>query len=99
MGFDDWMDLNGDGEVDDFEREVGDELLCSSREEHQQLFGYDDPSGEFSSDYHVDEDEEMESEIFDAGLDLSDLEDMDEEERIEALEDAGLDADDYDDLF
>ena len=43
----DWMDFDRDGEVDEFERMMGEELLCSSREEHMALFG--DP-GDFSDD-------------------------------------------------
>ena len=29
-----WMDLNGDGEIDSVERMFAAELLCTSREEH-----------------------------------------------------------------
>lgn len=36
----DWMDFNGDGEVDSTERFFADEMLCGSREEHEALFGY-----------------------------------------------------------
>lgn len=35
----DWMDFNGDGEVDSTERFLGAEMLCGSREEHEALFG------------------------------------------------------------
>ena len=31
----DWMDFNGDGEVDSTERFFADEMLCASREEHE----------------------------------------------------------------
>ena len=48
----DWMDFNRDGEVDEMEEILGMELLCSSREEHEALFG---DSGDF-------EDEEMDDE-------------------------------------
>ena len=86
----DWMDFNRDGEVDDTEEYLGMEMLCSSREEHEALFG---DSGCFEGEEDMeDEDDELEM----AGLDRMDLELMDEEERREALEDAGLDPDDYD---
>ena len=39
--------------------------------------------------------EDFESELEDAGLDLDELDMMDEEERAQALEDAGLDPDDW----
>ena len=46
-----------------------------------------------------DEDEDdFESELEDAGLDIYELDMMDEEERAQALEDAGLDPDDWEDL-
>ena len=34
----DWMDFNGDGEVDSTERFLTEEMLCGSREEHEALF-------------------------------------------------------------
>ena len=37
-----WMDLNGDSEIDAFEQMIKDEMLCTSREEHIALFGDDD---------------------------------------------------------
>lgn len=87
----DWMDFNGDGEVDSTERFLADEMLCSSREEHIALFG---DAGDFGEE--VDEDEEKEDDLMYAGLDRDDLEMMEPEERREALEEAGLDPDDYD---
>lgn len=87
----DWMDFNGDGEVDGTERFLADEMLCSSREEHIALFG---GAGDFGEE--VDEDEEKEDDLMYAGLDRDDLEMMESEERREALEEAGLDPDDYD---
>ena len=84
----DWMDFNDDGEVDAAEEFMGMEMLCSSREEHEALFG---DAGDFDEDSE-DEDDELEL----AGLDRTDLEFMDEDERREALEDAGLDPDDFD---
>lgn len=34
-----WMDLNGDGEIDSVERMFAVDLLCTSREEHMAIFG------------------------------------------------------------
>ena len=85
----DWMDFNRDGEVDATEEYLGAEMLCSSREEHEALFG---DAGDFSDDEADDCDDELEM----AGLDRLELELMDEDERREALEDAGLDPDDFD---
>ena len=85
----DWMDFNRDGEVDAVEEYLGLEMLCSSREEHEALFG---DAGDFSDDETDDLDDELEM----AGLDRLELEFMDEDERREALEDAGLDPDDFD---
>lgn len=84
----DWMDFNKDGEVDAAEEFMGMEMLCSSREEHEALFG---DAGDFDDDSSEDFDDELEM----AGLDRDELEFMDEDERREALEDAGLDPDDY----
>lgn len=85
----DWMDFNRDGEVDASEAYLGLEMMRSSREEHEALFG---DAGNFSDDEADDSDDELEM----AGLDRSELEFMDEDERREALEDAGLDPDDFD---
>ena len=85
----DWMDFNHDGEVDAAEEFFAEEMLCSSKEEHEALFG---DAGDFDSDDTDDLEDELEM----AGLDRFDLELMDEDERREALEDAGLDPDDYD---
>ena len=84
----DWMDFNKDGEVDAAEEFMGMEMLCSSREEHEALFG---DAGDFDDDSSEDFDDELEM----AGLDRDELEFMDEDERREALEAAGLDPDDY----
>ncbi len=35
----DWMDFNRDGEVDWAEKVLVAEMLCTSREEHNALFG------------------------------------------------------------
>ena len=85
----DWMDFDGDGEVDATEEYLGLEMMCSSREEHEALFG---DSGDFSDGEADDLDDELDM----AGLDRLELEFMDEDERREALEDAGLDPDDFD---
>ena len=88
----DWMDFDGNGEVDGTERLLAEEMLCGSREEHEALFG---DAGGFGEE--IDEEEELEDELLMlAGLDKDDLELMDPDERREALEGAGLDADDFD---
>ena len=35
----DWMDLNDDGEIDSIEMMFAEEMFCTSREEHEALFG------------------------------------------------------------
>lgn len=64
----DWMDFNGDGEVDSTERFFADEMLCGSREEHEALFG---DAGDFGEE--IDEEEELEDELMYAGLDADDF--------------------------
>ena len=88
----DWMDFNRDGEVDWSEKVLAAEMLCTSREEHNALFGDD---GDFANDAETD-DADFEYDAIMSGLDPDELMDMDEDERDEALEDAGLDPDDYD---
>ena len=61
----DWMDFNRDGEVDAAEEYLGLEMMCSSREEHEALFG--DAGLEF-----MDEDERREV-LENAGLDPDDF--------------------------
>lgn len=85
----DWMDLNGDGKIDGSEMMSAEEMLCTSREEHEALFG---DSGNFEDDTKDD----FEIDAMAAGLDVDELELMDPDDRAEALEDAGLDPDDYD---
>lgn len=80
----DWADLNGDGEVDDFE-------MLVEMDEMERMDRY--MSGDDSDD---DEEDELLSELEMAGLDYDDLYYMDEDERREALEEVGLDPDDYD---
>ena len=43
----DWMDLNGDGKIDGAEMMFAGEMLCTSREEHEALFG---DAGDFEDD-------------------------------------------------
>ena len=80
-----WMDLNGDGEIDSSEMMFAGEILCTSREEHEALFG---DVGDFEDDFEID--------AMAAGLDVDELELMDPDDRAEALEEAGLVPDDYD---
>ena len=84
-----WMDLNGDGEIDGTEMMFAQEMICSSREEHEALFG---DAGDFEDDANDD----FETDAMLAGLDADELEFMDSDVRAEALEEAGLEADDYD---
>lgn len=84
-----WMDLNGDGEIDGTEMMFAQEMICSSREEHEALFG---DAGDFEDDAN----DNFETDAMLAGLDADELEFMDSDERAEALEEAGLEADDYD---
>ena len=84
-----WMDLNGDGEIDGTEMMFAQEMICSSREEHEALFG---DAGDFEDDANDD----FETDAMLAGLDADELEFMDSDDRAEALEEAGLEADDYD---
>lgn len=84
-----WMDLNGDGEIDGTEMMFAQEMICSSREEHEALFGD-------AGDFEDDENDDFKTDAMLAGLDADELEFMDSDERAEALEEAGLEADDYD---
>ncbi len=84
-----WMDLNGDGEIDGTEMMFAQEMICSSRGEHEALFG---DAGDFEDDANDD----FETDAMLAGLDADELEFMDSDEIAEALEEAGLEADDYD---
>ena len=84
-----WMDLNDDGEIDSIEMMFAEEMLCTSREEHEALFG---DAGDFEDDTKDD----FEIDAMAAGLDVDELELMDPDDRAEALEEAGLDPDDYD---
>lgn len=84
-----WMDLNGDGEIDSTEMMYAEEMLCTSREEHEALFGDD-------GDFEDDTKEDFAIDAMAAGLDVDELELMDPDDRAEALEEAGLDPDDYD---
>ena len=50
----DWMDFNRDGEVDATEMYLAEEMLCTSKEEHEVLFG---DAGDFEDDEYEEEDE------------------------------------------
>lgn len=89
MAMKNWMDLNGDGKIDGAEMMFAGEMLCTSREEHEALFG---DAGDFEDDAKDD----FEIDAMAAGLDVDELELMDPDDRAEALEDAGLDPEDYD---
>lgn len=91
MDMRDWMDFNGDGEVDSTELFLAEEMLCGNREEYEALFGDVGDFGEV-----IDEEQELEDELMYAGLDKDEQELMDPDERRESLEDVGLDADDFD---
>lgn len=91
MDMRDWMDFNGDGEVDSTELFLAEEMLCGNREEYEALFGDVGDFGEV-----IDEEQELEDELMYVGLDKDELELMDPDERRESLEDVGLDADDFD---
>ena len=84
-----WMDLNGDGEIDAAEMMFAEEMLCGSKAEHMALFG---DAGDFEDDTK----EDFEIDAMAAGLDVDELELMDTDDRAEVLEEAGLDPDDYD---
>ena len=68
----DWMDFDGDGEVDSCERMFAEEMLCTSKEEHEALFG---DAGDFDDDMEDD----FEIDAMAAGLDVDELELMDPE--------------------
>ncbi|MGN0245601.1 MAG: hypothetical protein ACI4DK_06525 [Lachnospiraceae bacterium] len=57
----DWMDFNRDGKVDAMEQYMGMELLCSSKEEHEALFG---DAGDF--DDEDEEEDDFDSDDFDS---------------------------------
>ena len=66
----DWMDFNHDGEVDGAELMMGEEMLCSSRKEHELLFG---DSENYDGDDYEDEDDD-----FDDGDDFDSDDDFDD---------------------
>ena len=51
---DDWLDFDGNGEVDGVEIYLAEEMLCTSKEEHEALFG---DAGDFEDDEYEEEDE------------------------------------------
>ena len=88
MAYDDWMDLNHDGEIDAYEEMFGDEMLCTSKRERRALFGddgylddyddCDDYDGE-SDDYDDESDDyDDESDDYDGYDDYDDFDDFDE---------------------
>ena len=108
MDFFGWEDLDGDGHVDEVERLLADDLMCTNDEEREMnagIGGLGPTSGSFGleSGLDGDVDEEfhdgLEIDLLNADIDPDDFRLMDEEERLEALDDAGLDPDDYDDFF
>lgn len=48
-----WMDLNGNGKIDGAEMMFTEEMLCTSREEHEALLG---DAGDFEDDTKDDYD-------------------------------------------
>lgn len=86
----DWMELNGDGEIDSADMMFVEKMLCASRKEHEALF---ENAGYFEDDSKEDD---FEADVMAEGLDVDELKFMDEDERTELLEEAGLDPDDYD---
>lgn len=50
----DWMDFNHDGKIDGAEFMMGEEMLCSSRKEHELLFG---DSENYDGDDYEDEEQ------------------------------------------
>ena len=59
----DWMDFNRDGKVDAMEQYMGMELLCSSKEEHEALFG---DAGDFDDEDEEEEDDDIDSDDYDS---------------------------------
>ena len=80
-GLEDFLDFNGDGEVDGLERAAGFAFLDGFLDEEEKKA-------------EEEEDEMSDLELW--GLDTEELEMMDPEERRETIENAGLDPDDYD---
>ena len=86
----DWMDFDGDGDVDIVDMLIAEDLLRADEEKHTGL------SADYDEDDEDEEDEdELEAALLAAGIDPLDLRFMDPDERTEALEEAGLDPDDY----
>lgn len=81
--YDKMFDRNHDGELDFHERLDMDDY-------------YDRINGVGIYENTSTDDDDLETELEDAGLDIIELEMMDDEERAQALEDAGLDPDEWD---
>ena len=76
-----WMDLNGDGKIDGTEMMFAEEMLCTSREEHEALFG---DAGDFEDDAKDD----FEIDAMAAGLDVLDVEPMSIENPLRKIKDS-----------
>lgn len=88
----DWMDFDGDGDVDIVDMLIAEDLLRADEEKHTGLSAdYEDEDEEADEN---DEDE-LEAALLAAGIDPLDLRFMDPYEKAEVLEEAGLDPDDY----
>lgn len=75
-------DYDGDGKLDDFEKSMMYDDICT-------------PSG-YNSSLEDEDEADFDLDVTLAGLDMDQLEDMDEDELRDVLDDAGLDFDDYD---
>ena len=84
----DWMDFNRDGEVDWSEKALAAEMLCTSREEHNALFGDD---GDFDDDAETD-DADFEYDAIMSGLDPDEFVRANGAEAFLKLKDASLTA-------
>ena len=86
----DWMDFDGDGDVDIFDMLIAEDLLRIDEEKHTGL------SADYDDEDEEDEDEdELEAALLAAGIDRLELRFMYPYEKAEVLEEAGLDPDDY----
>ncbi len=77
-----------------FDRDFDGKLDASERLEMYDY--YDRINGVGIYENTSSDDDDLETELEEAGLDIDELEMMDEDERAQALEDAGLDPDDWD---
>lgn len=84
------FDLNRDGKLDAGERALEYDFMTSFIDNDNDK---DDDVDDF--ELEVQQDDELQEALEEAGLDELELSLMDEDERREALEEAGLDPDDY----